>query len=46
MNVLRDNTDAIKTNTETSVDASKEVDLEINVEKLKSMVTSQSQNGG
>jgi hypothetical protein len=35
VNLLGDNLDAIKKNTETLIDASKEVGLEINVEKTK-----------
>jgi hypothetical protein len=35
VNLLGDNTDTIKKNTETLIDASKEVSLEINVEKTK-----------
>jgi hypothetical protein len=35
VNLLGDNTDTIKKNTETLIDASKEVGLEINVEKTK-----------
>jgi hypothetical protein len=35
VNLLRDNTDTIKKNTETFIDASKEVGLEVNIEKTK-----------
>jgi hypothetical protein len=35
VNLLRDNIDTIKKNTETLTDASKEVGLEINIEKTK-----------
>jgi hypothetical protein len=35
VNLLGDNIDTIKTNTETATDASKEVGLEINLEKTK-----------
>jgi hypothetical protein len=35
INLLEDNKDTIKKNTETLIDASKEVGLEINVEKTK-----------
>jgi hypothetical protein len=33
VNILGDNIDAIKENTETPIDASKKVDLELNAEK-------------
>jgi late competence protein required for DNA uptake (superfamily II DNA/RNA helicase) len=46
MNLLEDNFDAIKKNTETLIDASKEVGLEINVEKTKYMLLSRHQNVG
>jgi hypothetical protein len=36
----------IKKNTETLIDASKEVDLEINIEKTKYMLLSHHQNAG
>jgi hypothetical protein len=47
-NLLRDNTDTTKKNTETLIDASKEVGLEINVEKTKTkyMLSSHHQNVG
>jgi hypothetical protein len=35
MNLLRDSIDTMKKNTETLVDASKEVGLEINIEETK-----------
>jgi hypothetical protein len=38
VNLLRDNVDTIKKNTETLIDASKEVGLEINVEETKYML--------
>jgi hypothetical protein len=41
-----DNLDTIKKNTETLIDASKEVGLEINVEKTKYMLLSRHQNVG
>jgi hypothetical protein len=34
-NLLGDDTDTINKNTETSIDASKEVGLEVNIEKTK-----------
>jgi hypothetical protein len=46
MNLLGDNTDAIKKNTETLIDASKEIGLEINVGKTKYMLLSRHQNVG
>jgi hypothetical protein len=45
VNLLEDNIDTIK-NTETLTDASKEVGLEINVEKTKYMLLSHHQNVG
>jgi hypothetical protein len=45
-NLLGDNVDTIKTNTETLIYASKEVALEINVEKTKYMLLSRHQNVG
>jgi hypothetical protein len=44
VNLLGDNTDTIKKNTETLTDASKEVGLKINVEKTKYMLLSRHQN--
>jgi hypothetical protein len=44
MNLLGDNIDTIKKNTETLIDASKEIDLEINLEKTKYMLLSRHQN--
>jgi hypothetical protein len=46
LNLLGDNTDAIKKNTETSIDGSKEVGLGINVQKTKYMLLSRHQNVG
>jgi hypothetical protein len=44
VNLLGDNIDTIKKNSETLIDASKEVGLEINVEKTKCMLLSRHQN--
>jgi hypothetical protein len=46
VNLSRDNIDTIKKNTESLIDASKEVGLEINVEKTKYMSLSRHQNAG
>jgi hypothetical protein len=46
VNLLGDNIDTIKTSTETLIDASKEVSLEIYVEKTKYMLISRHQNVG
>jgi hypothetical protein len=46
VNLLGDNIDTIMKNTETLIDASKEVALEINVEKTKYMLLSRHQNVG
>jgi hypothetical protein len=43
---LSDNIDAIKKNTQTLIDASKEVGLEVNTAKTKSMLLSRHQNAG
>jgi hypothetical protein len=45
-NVLGDNINTVNKNTETLIDASKEVGLEINVEKTKHMLLSRHQNAG
>jgi hypothetical protein len=44
--VVGDNIDTVKKNTESLNDASKEVGLEINVEKTKYMLLSRHQNVG
>jgi sorting nexin-29 len=44
VNLLGDNIDSINKNTETLIDASKEVGLEVNVEKIKYMLLSPYQN--
>jgi hypothetical protein len=46
MNLLGNNTETIKKNVETFVDTSKEVGLEVNVEKTKYMLVSRDQNAG
>jgi hypothetical protein len=46
VNLLGDNIDTIEKNTETLIDASKEVGLEVNVEKTKYMLLSHQQNVG
>jgi hypothetical protein len=46
VNQLGDNIDAINKYTQTLIDASKEVGLEVNVEKTKYMLVSQDQNAG
>jgi hypothetical protein len=46
VNLLRDNIDTIKKNTETLIDASKEVGVEINVEKTKHILLFRHQNTG
>jgi hypothetical protein len=46
VNLLGDNIDTTKKNTETLTDASKEVGLEINVEKTKHRLLSHHQNVG
>jgi ribosomal protein S2 len=46
VNLLGDNTDTIKKNTETLIDASNKVGLEINREKTKYMLLSRNQNIG
>jgi hypothetical protein len=44
MNLLGDNIETIKKNTETLIDAAKEVGIEVNVEKTKYMLLSHHQN--
>jgi hypothetical protein len=46
VNLLGDNIDAIKKNTETLIDASKVVGLEINIDKTRYMLLSRHQNVG
>jgi hypothetical protein len=46
VNLLRDNKGTIKKNTETLIDASKVVGIEINVEETKYMLLSHHQNVG
>jgi hypothetical protein len=44
--ILGDNIDTIKKNTQTLIDASKEIGLEVNTEKTKYMSLSHHQNTG
>jgi hypothetical protein len=46
VNIVGGNTETLKKNTEASLDASKEVGLEVNPEKTKYMLMSRSQNIG
>jgi hypothetical protein len=46
VNLLRDNIDAIKKNIEVLTNTSKEVHLEVNVEKTKYMLIFRHQNAG
>jgi hypothetical protein len=46
VNLLGDNIDSTNKNTQTLIDASKEVGLEVNVEKTKYMLVSRDQNAG
>jgi ankyrin repeat protein len=46
VNLLEDNINIIKKNTQTLIDASKEVGLEVNTEKTKYMLLSRHQNAG
>jgi hypothetical protein len=44
--ILGENIDTIKKHTETSIEASKEVSLDTNIEKIKHMLLSRHQNAG
>jgi hypothetical protein len=46
VNLLGDNIDTIKRNTQTLIDASKEVDLEVNTDKTEYILLSRHQNAG
>jgi hypothetical protein len=46
VNLLGDNVDTMKKNTETLTDDSKEVGLEINIDKTKYMLLSRHRNAG
>jgi hypothetical protein len=46
VNLLGDNIDTLKKNTKTLIDASREVGIEVNVEKTKYMLVSRDQNAG
>jgi hypothetical protein len=46
VNLLQDNIDTTKKNTETLIDASKEDGLEVNAEQIKYMLPSRHQNAG
>jgi hypothetical protein len=46
VNLLEDNMDTIKKNTENLIDASKEVDLDVNTEKTKYVLMCRNQNAG
>jgi hypothetical protein len=46
VNILGDDTDTIKKKTQTLIDASKEIGLEVNIEQTKCMLLSRHQNAG
>jgi hypothetical protein len=46
VNLLGDNIDTVNRNTETLIDASKEVGIKVNVEKIIYMLVSRNQNAG
>jgi hypothetical protein len=46
VNLLGDNIDTINKNMQTLIDASKEVGLEVNIQKIKYMLVSRDQNAG
>jgi hypothetical protein len=46
VNLLGDNIDSVKKNVEILIDASKEVGLEVNTEKIKYMLLSHNQTAG
>jgi hypothetical protein len=46
VNLVGDNIDTIKKNTQTLINASKEVDLDVNTEKTNCMLLSRHQNAG
>jgi hypothetical protein len=46
VNILGDNIDTIKKNTQTLIDANKEIGLEVNTQKTRYMLLSHHQNAG